>query len=170
MNGKQILVAGVGNIFLGDDAFGVEVIRELLHHDLPSQVRVVDFGIRSYDLAYAFMDDYTTVILVDATQRGQPPGTLYLIEPDLSQLQQDEGELVNAHSLNPVRVLQMVKAMGGEPKPLFLVACEPAVLESEDGALGLSEIVKSAVPEATHMIEALIGRLLAEAAPCTNSA
>src|SRR5262249_9524198 len=146
------------------DAFGVEVVHELSRHDLPDQVQVVDFGIRSYDLAYALMDDlYSAIILVDATQRGQPPGTVYLIEPDLSGLPPQGGELVNAHSLNPVRVLQMVKSMGGEPKNLFLIACEPAVLESDD-VLGLSETVRTAVPEAIRMIEALIHKLLTEAA------
>ena len=83
---KRILVAGIGNIFFGDDAFGCEVAKELAQRPLPEGVRVIDFGIRSYDLAYAIMDDYDATILVDASPRGSPPGTVYLIEPDLNKL------------------------------------------------------------------------------------
>jgi len=160
MKEKRILVAGIGNIFMGDDAFGVEVAQRLLRHELPSEAQVVDFGIRNYDLAYAIMDEYQTVILVDATQRGEPSGTLYLIEPNLSQLDELNGELVNAHSMNPVRVLHLVKTLGGKFGQLYLVGCEPAVLETEDGALGLSPSVAAAVPEAVEMITSLITRIL----------
>ena len=156
MNNGQILVAGIGNIFFGDDGFGVEVARHLLQSDLPDDVRVVDFGIRSYDLAYAIMEDYEAIILVDTTQQGQPPGTVYLIEPDLTQLDKLNNEVVNAHSMNPVRVLHMVQSMGGQPGRLYLVGCEPAVLETENGYIGLSEVVKTAVPPAIKMIHSLI--------------
>jgi hydrogenase maturation protease len=156
MSNGQILVAGIGNVFFGDDGFGVEVAQKLWHCELPEAVRVVDFGIRSYDLAYAIMEDYEAVILVDATQQGQPPGTVYLIEPDLSQLDKLNGEVVNAHSMNPVRVLHMVQSMEGEPGLLYLVGCEPAVLETEDGYIGLSEVVQTAVPQAIQMIHSLI--------------
>ena len=160
MSTGQILVAGIGNIFLGDDAFGVEVVRELARHGLPDVVHVVDFGIRSYDLAYAMMEEYRAVILVDATQRGSPPGTLYVIEPDLSQLDDLNGELVNAHSLNPVRVLHMVRSLGGDIGPLYLLGCEPAVLETEDGKIGLSDPVAAAVPEAVEMLKSLVARII----------
>lgn len=158
MSNGQILVAGIGNIFFGDDGFGVEVAQKLLQTDLPAGVDVVDYGIRSYDLAYAIMKEYEAVILVDATQRGQPPGTVYLIEPDLSQLHKLNGEVVNAHSMNPVRVLHLVQSIGGRPEQeqLYLVACEPAVLETENGYIGLSEVVQTAVPQAIHMIHSLI--------------
>jgi len=162
MSNGQILVAGIGNIFFGDDGFGVEVARQLLQCELPAAVQVVDFGIRSYDLAYAIMDDYEAVVLVDATQQGQPPGTLYLIEPDLSQLDHFNGEVVNAHSMNPVRVLHMVQSMGGQPGRLYLVGCEPAVLETENGYIGLSEIVQIAVPPAIQMIRSLIVKIQQE--------
>lgn len=156
MSNGQILVAGIGNIFFGDDGFGVEVARQLLQSDLPDEVQVVDFGIRSYDLAYAIMEDYEAVILVDTTQQGRPPGTVYLIEPDLGQLDKLNGEVVNAHSMNPVRVLYMVQSMGGQPGRLYLVGCEPAVLETENGYIGLSEVVHAAVPPAIKMIHSLI--------------
>lgn len=76
----RILVAGIGNIFLGDDAFGVEAVRELMQHRWPAGVRIIDFGIRSYELAFALVDGYDAVILIDAAVRGQVPGTLYLVE------------------------------------------------------------------------------------------
>src|SRR5437870_2595644 len=82
----RILVAGIGNIFLGDDAFGCEVVQRLAARAWPASVRVVDFGIRGFDLAYALMDGYDVTIFVDATPRADAPGTLYTIEPDLSEL------------------------------------------------------------------------------------
>ena len=159
---KRILVAGIGNIFHGDDAFGSEVARELSRRSepLPEGVNVVDFGIRSYDLAYALMDGYDATILVDATPRGEPPGTVSLIEPDLSQLDNlDAAEEIDAHSMNPVRVLQLVRSLGGKPgRGLYLVGCEPAVLEAD--ALGLSDAVQAAIPQAVAMIAALVDDLL----------
>ena len=154
----RILVAGIGNIFLGDDAFGVAVIEQLLQRELPPEVFARDFGIRSYDLAYAIMDGYDTTILVDAAPLGQPPGTLQLIEPDLDNLSQLDGEAVNAHRMNPVSVLQLVRSLGGQWGRLFLVGCEPGVLETED--IGLSAPVQSAVPQAVEMVQTLIGELL----------
>jgi hydrogenase maturation protease len=148
----RILIAGIGNIFLGDDAFGVEVARQLVRRALPEGVVVTDFGIRSYDLAYAIMDGYDVTILVDATRQGGKPGTVYLIEPDLSGLDRQEDEVVNGHSLDPVRVLRLVAALGGEPGRLYLAGCEPAVLETEDGRIGLSAPVEAAVPHAIDMI------------------
>ena len=153
---KRILVAGIGNIFFGDDAFGCEVASQLARRSLPEGVRVTDFGIRSYDLAYAIMDNYDATILVDTTSQGNAPGTIYLIEPDLKKLDELENEAVNAHSMNPVRVLQLVRSLGGKPGFLRVVGCEPAVLEAEEGAMGLSEKVQAAVAPAMAMIESLI--------------
>ena len=160
---KRILVAGIGNIFFGDDAFGCEVASQLRRKPLPEGVRVIDFGIRSYDLAYAIMDGYDATILVDATPQGSAPGTIYLIEPDLKKLDELPDEAVNAHSMNPVRVLQLVRSLGGKPGWLRVVGCEPAVLETEEGAMGLSEKVQAAVAPAIEMIETLIHEILEEA-------
>jgi hydrogenase maturation protease len=158
---KRILIAGIGNIFLGDDAFGVEVVRELARAPQPPEVRVVDFGIRSYDLAYALTDGYDAIILVDATPRGEAPGTLSLIEPDLSRLDERGHEAVDAHTLNPAAALQMAQAIGGQIGKVYLVGCEPLGLgESETGELGLSEPVQAVVPAAVTMIESLLRRLL----------
>jgi len=159
----NILIAGIGNIFFGDDAFGCEVAAQLMRRPLPERVRVIDFGIRSYDLAYAMMNGPDVTIFIDATPRGQPPGTIYLLEPDKNILDSNFGEVVNAHSMNPVRVLQLIHSLGGQPGRLYLVGCEPAVLETEEGAMGLSEKVQAAVAPAIEMIETLIREILKEA-------
>ena len=162
----RILIAGIGNIFAGDDAFGVEVMRELTRHPLPEAVFAKDFGIRSYDLAYAMMDGYSTTILVDATSRGQPPGTVYLIEPDVDAINDQTN--VDAHCLNPVAVLQLVQALGGKLGKLYLVGCEPEVLDSDE--IGLSPSVRAAVPQAVQMIEFLVHRLLNESSNAVSPA
>jgi len=157
---ELILVAGIGNIFLGDDAFGVEVVKELTRSELPEGVHVVDFGIRGYDLAYAIMDGYAATVLVDATARGNAPGTLYLIELDPEGLAKLE-EVPDGHSLGPVQVLRLVQSLGGKIPQLYLVGCEPAVLEAEDGEIGLSKPVRAAVPQAVEMIRTLVNDLRA---------
>ena len=156
---QRILVAGIGNIFHGDDAFGVEVIRHLqASFEVPAEVHVEDFGIRGYDLAYAICDGYEAVILVDAAPRAEAPGTLYLLELDPGKL--DPATETNAHSLNPVAVLQLVGALsdGAEIGALYLVGCEPAVLECEEGAMELSAPVAAAVPGAAGMIRNHLAR------------
>jgi hydrogenase maturation protease len=159
---SKILVAGIGNIFMGDDAFGSEVARRLMSQGLPAEVQVTDFGIRSYDLAYALMDGYEVTILVDVTTRKQSPGTVYLIEPDLSQPDQLDGMIADAHSLNPVNVLQMLRSLGSAPGKLYLIGCEPAVLDIEDGRIGLSDVVEAAIPKAIQLIKSLVNDLLRE--------
>lgn len=153
----RILIAGIGNIFFGDDGFGCEVAQQLEKQILPQNVRVIDFGIRSYDLAYALTESYDAVILVDAMARGETPGTVSVIEPDLNRLQEYENTLPDAHSLNPLSVLQMAQSFGSLPGKLLLVACEPEVLVSDE--LGLSEMVRGAVPRAAEEIESLVRNL-----------
>ncbi len=156
---NRILIAGIGNIFFGDDAFGLEVVRELLRQPLPSGVRVKDFGIRGHDLAYELADGYDAAILVDAAPRGEAPGTVYLIEPEPGTFSQSARASLDGHSLEPVRVLQMAEALGGRPQRLYLVGCEPGKLASEDGRMGLSEAVQAAVPRAIEMIQSLVSEL-----------
>jgi len=153
----KLLVAGVGNIFLGDDAFGVEVAQKLAQRPLPEGVRVMEFGIRSYDLAYALMDDWDLVILVDAVPRGQQPGTLYVIESEMPEDDAGEASAFDAHTMNPASVLQLLNSLGGEVKRMLVVGCEPATVEpDEQGAMGLSAPVRAAVDEAIRVIEHLI--------------
>lgn len=156
-NGK-VLVAGVGNIFLGDDAFGVEVVQRLERRILPDHVRVVDFGIRSYDLAYALMEAWELVILVDAVCRGSEPGTVYVIEAELPQQEQSAAGLsFDAHSMNPVSVLQLAAHLGGTIARTLVVGCEPASTGSDEGGQsGLSQPVQNAIDEAIRVIEELI--------------
>jgi hydrogenase maturation protease len=156
----RILVAGIGNIFLGDDAFGVEVARRLSARELPATVRVTDFGIRGYDLAYALLDGYETTILIDACPRGEPAGTLYVIEPDLENLGGPEEGAAEAHSMNPLNVLRLAQSMGGPLKRVLLVGCEPGTLGPEEGQMGLSEPIEGAVGEAVRLVEALVGKIL----------
>jgi len=154
---KRILVAGIGNIFLGDDGFGVEVARRLAERALPDGVRVVDYGVRGLDLAYALLDDYDALILVDIAPRGQNPGTLYLIEPRLD----DEGQVApDAHGMDPVKVLSLARTLGARPIRTFVVGCEPAFVldgdDFEDVVVELSGPVRAAVDEAVTMVETLI--------------
>jgi hydrogenase maturation protease len=163
MTNSQILVACVGNIFLGDDGFGVEVALRLSSRPLPKEVIVKDFGIRGFDLAYALLNPYRLVILVDACPRGGEPGNVYLIEPDPAKA--DISAQLEAHSMNPVRVLQTVQSMGGAMNRILIVGCEPVDLGSdEEGKLGLSEPVAASVDEAVHLVEMLVSKVLAEEA------
>ncbi|MGW0997826.1 hydrogenase maturation protease [Streptomyces sp. NPDC002523] len=158
-----LLVAGVGNIFLGDDAFGPEVIRALERRPLPGEVRVRDFGIRGMDLAYALLDGCATAVLVDAAPRGHRPGTLSLLEAE-----PPDGTVVpEAHGMDPQKVLALATHLGDEPVPRVLVlACEPEVLPrgDEDIAPGLSDTVREAVERAVDALHALIPSLLADPA------
>lgn len=164
-----ILIAGIGNIFLGDDAFGCEVIRKLLLRQQPEGVRVFDFGIRGFDLTYALLDSPETVILVDAIQRGEAPGTVYVIEPELSSLDESSPErpaeqaLVEMHGMDPVKVLRMVRSMGGGFHRVLLVGCEPESFGSEEegeGRIGFTDPVTAAVDEAVRLIESLVADIL----------
>ena len=169
----SVLIAGIGNIFLGDDAFGVEVARRLANRKLPDRVKVVDFGIRGFDLAYALLDRFDVTILVDACPRGGAPGTLYVIEPDLNVSAEDAAEAaqttVDAHSMNPMNVIRMAKSMGGDLKRILLVGCEPLTLGPEEGAMGLSEPVAAMVEEAANRIESLVETIQRSESPERSS-
>jgi len=162
MTRPRILVAGVGNIFLGDDAFGVEVAQRLARRPLPDGVRVVDFGIRGIDLTYALLDGYDAVILVDAVPRGGRPGTLYVLEPHGGEAADPgPGPLIEPHSLTPAKVLRLATALGGQVPRLLLVGCEPAPLsEADEMQSELSPAVRAAVDEAVPLIESLVGLVL----------
>lgn len=108
----KILVAGVGNIFCGDDAFGVEVAKQFARRTLPEGVRVMDLGIRGLHLAHELLDGYRAAILIDTVQRGEPPGTLYVIEPEADDAAQPTTSR-SAHDLDPAAVLDMVRNFGG---------------------------------------------------------
>ena len=161
----SILVACIGNIFQGDDAFGCEVAKALLSRSPSSHVRVVDFGIRGLDLTYALLDAPELTILVDTVSRGGKPGTLYTIEPDLENAetsgpQSPDKQTLDAHSMDPVNVLRAAKAMGGQLGRVLLVGCEPADLGGQEGRMGLTSPVSEAIGPAALMVESLIEREL----------
>jgi hydrogenase maturation protease len=154
---KRILVAGVGNIFLGDDGFGVEVVRRLAKRELPEGVEVVDFGIRGMDLAYALQEGYEVVIFVDAIPRGEKPGTVYLLEPEIEK----DGEVVlDTHGMDPVKVIKLSRALGAKPTRTLVIGCEPQVVLSgedyNDMLMELSFPVHAAVEEAVTLVESLV--------------
>jgi hydrogenase maturation protease len=159
----RVLVAGVGNIFLGDDGFGVEVARRLGGADLPDWAQVVDYGIRGMHLAYdlANADGCETTILVDATARGGEPGTIYVIEPDLRPAPRTadaaiaQNPLFNAHGMQPDVIFGMLDMLGAQAGKVLVVGCEPA---SVDEGIGLSEPVAAAVDEAVRVVLDLVTR------------
>jgi len=165
-----ILIAGIGNIFLGDDGFGVEVVRRLATRKLPAGVRVADFGIRGFDLAYALQDGYNTTILIDAFPQGQKPGTLSIIAPDVASFGSEDSPQagVDTHGMNPMNVLRMAASMGAPLKGILLLGCEPATLGPEEGQMGLSEPVEKAVTEAVDLLDSVINKILAGNWPTTN--
>ncbi len=158
----NILVAGIGNVFLGDDGFGVEVVQRLAPRPRQRGVRVEDFGIRGYDLAYALMARPDHTILIDACPRGEAPGTLYVVEPGPEELDGslETSGLLDAHDMNPLAVLRLARSLGGTLGPVIVVGCEPATLGPEEGLMGLSEPVAAAVDAAVSLVESLVARLL----------
>lgn len=168
------LVAGLGNLFLGDDGFGVEVVKRLRERSQdrwPPGVQVEDYGIRGIDLYYALLDGADVAILVDATHRDGPPGSLYVIEPgvDPGTLDPDSPPvLISPHDLDPAKVLQAVRMMGASLGRVVLVGCEPASFGTEggeEGRMGLSDPVAAAVHEAVALIEGMLAPTTLSGAP-----
>jgi hydrogenase maturation protease len=160
MSGR-VLIAGVGNIFLGDDGFGVEVARRLATADLPEWAHVVDYGIRGMHLAYDLANGYESAILIDATPRGGAPGTIYVIEPDLTGATLPTGEdaglaanpMFNAHGMQPDVVFGMLGMLDAGSRHVLVVGCEPA---SVDYGIGLSQQVADAVDDAVRVVRELV--------------
>jgi hydrogenase maturation protease len=157
-SGKTLrtLVAGVGNIFLSDDAFGCEVVRMMAGRPVPAGVEVKDFGIRGVHLVYDLLDGCDLFVLVDAAARGEAPGTVSVIEvevpePDPSVL--GSGPVMDAHDLTPDAIFAMLGSLGGRPGRSLLVACEPADVSA---GMGLSGPVQEALPHAVRTVEEII--------------
>jgi hydrogenase maturation protease len=156
----RMLIAGVGNIFLGDDAFGVEVVRQMAATPLPEGVELIDSGIRGVHLAYQLLDGYDVLVLIDAAPRGHPPGTVSLLQVDRRDLDEataavagGQAPLIDAHGMEPGSILKMLGSLGGQVARVLVVACEP---ESVEQGLGLSEPVLAAVPRAIALVEQLM--------------
>ena len=131
-------------------------------------VQVTDFGIRGFDLAYALQDGYETTILVDAYPHGQAPGTVSLVEPDLSNLDSQPQSMVDAHAMNPMNVLRMATAMNGKLGKVLLVGCEPQTFGPEEGQLGLSECVEASVNGAVDMVVSAVNKALRQSGNAVN--
>jgi hydrogenase maturation protease len=157
--GPRILVAGIGNVFLGDDGWGVALAGRLARRELPAGVEVVDYGIRGMDLAYAMADGgYDAVVFLDAAPRGEAPGTLYVIEPEVQAAE----VVIDTHGMDPVKVLGLVQGIGGTPPRTLVVGCEPANRLSPDVqefVVDLSEPMRASLDEAERLVESLLEEL-----------
>jgi hydrogenase maturation protease len=166
MSTPIVLVAGIGNIFLGDDGFGVEVAQRLAARPQPDGVQVTDFGIRGFDLAFALLDEPEATILIDAMPRGGTPGTVYVLEPDLdagpeaTAPDHAEGSF-QGHAMTPDSVFALVRTLGGRPRNVTVIGCEPFTFGPEnEGQMGLSEPVAQSVDVAVLAVEQQIARLV----------
>jgi hydrogenase maturation protease len=148
----RTLVAGVGNIFQRDDAFGVEVIRLLAGRPVPPGVNIADFGIRGVHLVYELLDGCDLFVLVDAVQRGRPPGTVTVLEVEPTDMASPSG-VMDAHGLAPDQVFAMLDSMGSRPGRSLVVACEPADVTA---GMGLSDEVREALPHAVRAVEKIL--------------
>lgn len=161
---KQILVAGVGNAWLQDDAFGSEVARRLEAGALPDGVTVMDFGTSGLDLAYELVRGYSALVLVDASRQGGDPGTLYVMEADRADFEGEvkDGESIDPHDMNPHTVLRFVSVMGGWPGRVVIIACEPG--EVDQPGYGLTPEVEGAIERAAGLVLETVAELQTEAA------
>jgi hydrogenase maturation protease len=152
----KVLVAGIGNIFLGDDGFGVEVANRMAPLPQPDGVVVADFGIRGVHLAYELLGGYDALVLIDAVPIGEPPGTLAVIEPEIAELiagDDDIAPAMDAHSMNPAVVLGMLAGLGGEVGRVVIVGCQPEVIEE---GIGLSAPVTAAIDRAITAVTEVV--------------
>jgi hydrogenase maturation protease len=157
----RVLVAGIGNVFMADDGFGVEVAKRLGERELPRGVDVVDFGIRGMDLVFALGEGYDVAVFVDAVPRGDEPGTLFVIEPDVDQLPGDV--MMDAHGMDPVKVLALAGTLGPVPERILVVGCEPLVSmtgDEEDLVGELSAPVRAALDGAVELVVGLVGEIV----------
>jgi hydrogenase maturation protease len=164
---SRVLIAGIGNIFMGDDGFGCEVAQRLSRRELPEHVDVVDFGIRAVDLSYTLTDGYDFAILLDTVKRGGAPGTVYVIEPDLSDSngESEPGEHpIAAHDMDLGSILRFVASLGKRGPHVLLVGCEPECLGGDFGHIGLSAVVSAAVDRAAAEVQTLLKELLRRSA------
>ncbi|MEP6616308.1 MAG: hydrogenase maturation protease [Ginsengibacter sp.] len=159
---KRVMIAGVGNMFLKDDGFGGAVIKKIAHKKFPPGVEVKDFGTGGLKLAYDLMRGYDGLILLDASTRGEKPGTLYMIEPNQDEINPDlqDGGPIDPHGADPATVLRFVKSIGSWPAKVFIVACEPETVE--DFEIGLSAPVMAAIEKAIEMVEELVKDIYSE--------
>ena len=151
----RTLVAGVGNVFLQDDAFGVEVVRLLTQEPLPPGVQARDFGIRGVHLVYELLDGCDLFVLVDAAARGEEPGTVTVLEVEVPEPGSVPRTVMDAHSLAPDDIFALLASLGGLPGRSLVVACEPADVSP---GMGLTDTVREAVPHAVRAVREILAR------------
>jgi hydrogenase maturation protease len=144
----KVLVAGIGNIFFGDDGFGPEVARVLAAEPIPD-VKIEDYGIRGLHLAYELVAGYDRAFLIDAVPRGGLPGTLFVIEPSIS----DSPATPDAHRMDLDNVLAFIRVLGGDAPPVTLVGCQPSECQEH---IGLTDPVRRAVRPAADLVRRLV--------------
>jgi hydrogenase maturation protease len=159
----RALVACVGNIFLRDDGFGTEVARALARRELPGEVRVVDYGIGAVHLVYELLNGYDVLVLVDTVgQQDGPPGTLYVIEPDVPSRDRSGDPFaavpLDPHDLQPAGAMSLAPSLGGSVDRIVVVGCQPA---SVDDGIGLSDAVRASVEPAAQLVVDVVRRELA---------
>ena len=152
----RILVAGVGNVFLRDDAFGVEVVRLLAERPQPPGVQITDYGIRGVHLVYELLNGYDLFVLVDAAPRGEAPGTVTVLEVEVPG--PGAAPVIDAHSLTPDAIFGLLSSLGGRPGRSLVVACEPAEI---DAGMGLTDPVRDALPAAVRAVEEILAQAVA---------
>ena len=150
------MVAGIGNIFFGDDGFGPEVMRHVPQRLAGPHVQLVDYGIRGMHLAYDLLDGCDALVLVDAIPNNGAPGTVHVFEADHESLTAAAG--LDAHAMDPGAVFASLNALGGTPPYTIVIGCE--IANTDDG-IGLSDAVANAVPDAVHAVEDVLSDLLA---------
>ena len=160
----RILVAGVGNVFLRDDAFGVEVVKLLAERPQPPGVQIKDYGIRGVHLVYELLDGYDLFVLVDAAPRGEVPGTVSVLEVELPS--PEAQPVIDAHSLTPDAIFGLLSSLGGQTGRNLVVACEPAEV---DAGMGLTDPVREALPHAVRAVEEILAQALAGGVPETGA-
>jgi hydrogenase maturation protease len=161
MTGRT-MVAGVGNVFLRDDAFGVEVVRLLAEQPCPEGVEIRDFGIRGIHLVYELLNGCDLFILVDAAARGEAPGTVTVLEVELPTVDKMDRPVMDAHSMNPDAIFALLASLGGRPGRSLVVACEPAEI---DAGMGLSDPVLQALPHAVRAVQEILAEAAADSGP-----
>ena len=161
---KRILVAGIGNTWMGDDGFGAAVVKRLEGRELPNGTVVFDFGTGGLDLAYEVMRGYDAMVLIDVSRQGGEPGTLYVMEALEEEVEAgiEDGQVLNPHAMDPQTVLRFVKTLGAWPGKVLVVACEPASLE--EMSVELSPEVERAVTGAVDLVGETIAELQSDAA------
>lgn len=161
--GKKILIAGMGNVLRRDDGFGVEVANRLADHNtLPGDVKVIEVGIGGVHLVQELMSGYDALVIVDALERGTPPGSIYVLEADVPDLadwsvQAREDFLADMHYTTPAKALILAKALDILPSKTYIVGCQPA--DADDLGIGLSEPVQDGVERTLEQLGVLIQEL-----------